>query len=50
MQVELAYFDHGGILQYVIRNLINAKHWISHIESASHVDGFVPASNFWPSK
>jgi len=25
-EVELAYFDHGGILQYVIRNLINAKH------------------------
>lgn len=25
LQVELAYFDHGGILQYVIRNLINAK-------------------------
>lgn len=22
LQVELAYFDHGGILQYVIRNLI----------------------------
>ncbi|KAL5998602.1 hypothetical protein ACLOJK_009545 [Asimina triloba] len=26
LQVELAYFDHGGILPYVIRNLINAKH------------------------
>ncbi|KAB1201782.1 Aconitate hydratase 1 [Morella rubra] len=25
-EVELAYFDHGGILQYVIRNLINSKH------------------------
>ncbi|XP_022132612.1 aconitate hydratase [Momordica charantia] len=25
-EVELAYFDHGGILQYVIRNLIDAKH------------------------
>ncbi|XP_058090875.1 aconitate hydratase 1 [Magnolia sinica] len=25
-EVELIYFDHGGILQYVIRNLINAKH------------------------
>ncbi|OIV92670.1 hypothetical protein TanjilG_18021 [Lupinus angustifolius] len=25
-EVELAYFNHGGILQYVIRNLINAKH------------------------
>ncbi|MED6114382.1 hypothetical protein PIB30_079721 [Stylosanthes scabra] len=25
-EVELAYFSHGGILQYVIRNLINAKH------------------------
>ncbi|GAV72107.1 Aconitase_C domain-containing protein [Cephalotus follicularis] len=25
-EVELAYFDHGGILHYVIRNLINAKH------------------------
>ncbi|OVA15961.1 Aconitase A/isopropylmalate dehydratase small subunit [Macleaya cordata] len=25
-EVELAYFDHGGILPYVIRNLINAKH------------------------
>lgn len=25
VQVELAYFDHGGILQYVIRNLIGAK-------------------------
>ncbi|XP_023003856.1 aconitate hydratase [Cucurbita maxima] len=24
-EVELAYFDHGGILQYVIRNLIYAK-------------------------
>ncbi|XP_057993659.1 aconitate hydratase 1 isoform X2 [Hevea brasiliensis] len=24
-EVELAYFDHGGILQYVIRNLIHAK-------------------------
>ncbi|XP_054823344.1 aconitate hydratase 1 [Prosopis cineraria] len=24
-EVELAYFNHGGILQYVIRNLINAK-------------------------
>lgn len=24
-EVELAYFDHGGILPYVIRNLINAK-------------------------
>ncbi|KAJ4714123.1 Aconitate hydratase [Melia azedarach] len=24
-EVELAYFDHGGILQYVIRNLINAR-------------------------
>ncbi|KAM5546880.1 aconitate hydratase 1 [Rosa sericea] len=24
-EVELAYFDHGGILQYVIRNLIGAK-------------------------
>ncbi|GLT39297.1 hypothetical protein SLA2020_134950 [Shorea laevis] len=23
-EVELAYFNHGGILQYVIRNLINA--------------------------
>lgn len=26
LQVELAYFDHGGILQYVIRNLIGIKH------------------------
>lgn len=26
VQVELAYFDHGGILQYVIRNLIGGKH------------------------
>ncbi|KAF5738104.1 aconitate hydratase 1 [Tripterygium wilfordii] len=25
-EVELAYFDHGGILQYAIRNLIDAKH------------------------
>jgi aconitate hydratase len=25
-EVELAYFDHGGILPYVIRNLINTKH------------------------
>ncbi|XP_030465183.2 aconitate hydratase 1 [Syzygium oleosum] len=25
-EVELAYFDHGGILQYVIRNLIGAGH------------------------
>ncbi|XP_030523871.1 aconitate hydratase 1 [Rhodamnia argentea] len=25
-EVELAYFDHGGILQYVIRNLIGARH------------------------
>ncbi|XP_010266897.1 PREDICTED: aconitate hydratase 1 [Nelumbo nucifera] len=25
-EVELAYFDHGGILPYVIRNLINARH------------------------
>ncbi|KAF8405461.1 hypothetical protein HHK36_010367 [Tetracentron sinense] len=25
-EVELAYFDHGGILPYVIRNLISAKH------------------------
>ncbi|CAL5188196.1 unnamed protein product [Lathyrus oleraceus] len=25
-EVELAYFSHGGILQYAIRNLINAKH------------------------
>ncbi|KAK7252993.1 hypothetical protein RIF29_37342 [Crotalaria pallida] len=25
-EVELAYFNHGGILQYVIRNLINANH------------------------
>lgn len=25
-EVELAYFNHGGILQYVIRNLIDAKH------------------------
>ncbi|XP_077221437.1 aconitate hydratase, cytoplasmic-like [Tasmannia lanceolata] len=25
-EVELAYFDHGGILPYVIRNLINAEH------------------------
>ncbi|CAJ2646669.1 unnamed protein product [Trifolium pratense] len=25
-EVELAYFNHGGILQYAIRNLINAKH------------------------
>ncbi|KAL5706307.1 aconitate hydratase [Ranunculus cassubicifolius] len=24
-EVELAYFDHGGILPYVIRNLINGK-------------------------
>ncbi|KAI4386833.1 hypothetical protein MLD38_004732 [Melastoma candidum] len=24
-EVELAYFDHGGILQYVIRNLISSK-------------------------
>lgn len=24
-EVELAYFDHGGILHYVIRNLISAK-------------------------
>lgn len=24
LQVELAYFDHGGILQYVIRNLIKS--------------------------
>ncbi|GKV44127.1 hypothetical protein SLEP1_g51343 [Rubroshorea leprosula] len=24
-EVELAYFNHGGILQYVIRNLINAN-------------------------
>ncbi|KAH9710782.1 Aconitate hydratase 1 [Citrus sinensis] len=24
-EVELAYFDHGGILQYVIRNLINVR-------------------------
>lgn len=24
VQVELAYYDHGGILQYVIRNL--SKH------------------------
>ncbi|KAJ9703821.1 hypothetical protein PVL29_005196 [Vitis rotundifolia] len=24
-EVELAYFDHGGILQYVIRNLIGGK-------------------------
>ncbi|XP_031262666.1 aconitate hydratase 1 [Pistacia vera] len=24
-EVELVYFDHGGILQYVIRNLIKAK-------------------------
>ena len=24
VQVELAYFDHGGILQYVIRNLIKS--------------------------
>ncbi|CAI8588539.1 unnamed protein product [Vicia faba] len=24
-EVELAYFSHGGILQYAIRNLINAK-------------------------
>ncbi|KAK9165048.1 hypothetical protein Scep_000239 [Stephania cephalantha] len=24
-EVELAYFDHGGILPYVIRNLINSK-------------------------
>ncbi|KAK7367252.1 hypothetical protein VNO80_09261 [Phaseolus coccineus] len=24
-EVELAYFNHGGILQYAIRNLINAK-------------------------
>jgi hypothetical protein len=29
VQVELAYFDHGGILQYAIRNLIHTKHWIS---------------------
>jgi len=26
VQVELAYFDHGGILQYAIRNLIHTKH------------------------
>ncbi|KAI3415139.1 Protein kinase domain-containing protein [Psidium guajava] len=25
-EVELAYFDHGGILQYAIRNLIGARH------------------------
>ncbi|XP_057953359.1 aconitate hydratase 1 [Malania oleifera] len=25
-EVELAYFDHGGILQYAIRSLINARH------------------------
>ncbi|XP_024032869.1 aconitate hydratase 1 [Morus notabilis] len=25
-EVELAYFDHGGILPYVIRNLIKSKH------------------------
>ncbi|KAJ6408506.1 hypothetical protein OIU84_011762 [Salix udensis] len=25
-EVEVAYFDHGGILQYVIRNLIHANH------------------------
>ncbi|KAB5520198.1 hypothetical protein DKX38_024517 [Salix brachista] len=25
-EVELAYFDHGGILQYVIRNMIHANH------------------------
>ncbi|KAB5547568.1 hypothetical protein DKX38_010974 [Salix brachista] len=25
-EVELAYFDHGGILQYVIRNLIHTNH------------------------
>lgn len=25
-EVELTYFDHGGILQYVIRNLIHANH------------------------
>ncbi|KAG4386585.1 hypothetical protein GLYMA_11G080600v4 [Glycine max] len=25
-EVELAYFNHGGILQYVIRNMVNAKH------------------------
>uniref|UniRef100_A0A7N0TV52 Aconitate hydratase n=1 Tax=Kalanchoe fedtschenkoi TaxID=63787 RepID=A0A7N0TV52_KALFE len=25
-EVELAYFDHGGILHYAIRNLIGAKH------------------------
>ncbi|KAF5753075.1 putative aconitase [Tripterygium wilfordii] len=25
-EVELVYFDHGGILQYVIRNLVDAKH------------------------
>ncbi|KAK6924537.1 Aconitase A/isopropylmalate dehydratase small subunit, swivel domain [Dillenia turbinata] len=25
-EVELAYFNHGGILQYVIRNLIRGKH------------------------
>lgn len=25
-EVELAYFDHGGILPYVIRNLISSKH------------------------
>ncbi|XP_078436438.1 aconitate hydratase, cytoplasmic-like [Wolffia australiana] len=25
-EVELAYFNHGGILPYVIRNLISAKH------------------------
>ncbi|KAJ7953173.1 Aconitate hydratase [Quillaja saponaria] len=25
-EVELAYFNHGGILQYVIRHLINSKH------------------------
>lgn len=25
-EVELAYFDHGGILQYAIRNLIGGRH------------------------
>ena len=25
-ELELTYFDHGGILQYVIRNLIHANH------------------------
>ncbi|XVF62236.1 hypothetical protein PTKIN_Ptkin08bG0201300 [Pterospermum kingtungense] len=25
-EAELAYFNHGGILQYVIRNFINSKH------------------------